>query len=44
MVIWRGVENEIRRTGMFGLQLLGRRNWWSHWPLKWLHGRIGLGE
>lgn len=26
------------------MQLLGRRNWWSPRPLRWLHGRIGLSE
>jgi uncharacterized membrane protein YdfJ with MMPL/SSD domain len=26
------------------MKLLGRRNWWSPRPLKWLHGRIGLRE
>ncbi len=26
------------------MKLLGSRNWWSPRPLKWLYGRIGLGE
>ena len=26
------------------MKLLGRRNWWSPRPFKWLHERIGLGE
>jgi RND superfamily putative drug exporter len=26
------------------MKLLGRRNWWSPRPLRWLHGRIGLRE
>ena len=26
------------------MKLLGRRNWWSPRPLRWLHERIGLSE
>jgi len=26
------------------MKLLGRRNWWSPRPLRWLHERIGLRE
>ncbi len=26
------------------MKLLGRRNWWSPRPLKWLYERVGLSE
>jgi RND superfamily putative drug exporter len=26
------------------MKLLGYRNWWAPWPLRWLHERVGLSE